>query len=59
MDGSEKLVAHRAVLLDLMALIVAATAGNWMWWLTEFHKGGVLTGRPAGFIKEVSSSSRA
>jgi uncharacterized membrane protein len=37
-------------LIHLLALVVSAARGeNWRWWVTEFPKGGVLTGHPPGY----------
>jgi uncharacterized membrane protein len=37
-------------LVHLLALISSfMSGGDWHWWLTEFPKGGVLTGHPPGY----------
>jgi uncharacterized membrane protein len=37
-------------LIHLLALgLSAVRGGNWQWWVTDFPRGGVLTGRPPGY----------
>jgi uncharacterized membrane protein len=37
-------------MIHLLALLTAiAVGGEWRWWTTEFPKGGVLAGHPAGY----------
>lgn len=40
---------HIAIIHLLALIISAASGGEWRWWLAEIPKGGVLTGRPAGY----------
>ena len=36
--------------IHLLALAISAARGeNWHWWITEFPRGGVLTGHPRGY----------
>lgn len=40
---------HFALLHALAILFAILTGHDWRWWLAEFPKGGVITGRPPGF----------
>lgn len=42
-------LVHIALVHALALALCAATGGNWRWWVTDFPKGGVLTGHPPGY----------
>jgi hypothetical protein len=49
-SGQRWRARHDIALIHLLAFVLsAARGGNWRWWVTEFPKGGVLTGRPPGY----------